>query len=178
MKQSSRKKGFTLIEIIIVIIVMAILAAVSIIAYNNAQSRSRDTIRVNDLSNMNNAIKMYYADQKQYPSFPAGCSGYWSSNTGNHYTNSVCTVANFIPDLVAKGFMSSLPADPGPADNSDPTQNTRFYGYRVDTSNYQNYKIIAHNPEECSAHHDIVDSGYPRDCWAWAYWGGSNGAGY
>ena len=39
----NKVKGFTLVELLIVIVVIAILAAISIVAYNGIQQRSRDS---------------------------------------------------------------------------------------------------------------------------------------
>ncbi|MCA9336234.1 prepilin-type N-terminal cleavage/methylation domain-containing protein, partial [Candidatus Saccharibacteria bacterium] len=44
-----RLSGFTIVELLIVIVVLAILAAITIVAYNGIQQRSRDSIRKSDL---------------------------------------------------------------------------------------------------------------------------------
>ncbi|MCA9336117.1 prepilin-type N-terminal cleavage/methylation domain-containing protein, partial [Candidatus Saccharibacteria bacterium] len=45
----NKKTGFTIVELLIVIVVIAILAAITIVAYNGIQQRSRDSIRKSDL---------------------------------------------------------------------------------------------------------------------------------
>ncbi len=57
------KKGFTLIELVIVIGILAILATVVILVLNPAQllAQARDTQRISDLSSIRNAIALYLA---------------------------------------------------------------------------------------------------------------------
>ena len=50
------KNGFTIVELLIVIVVIAILAAISIVAYNGIQDRSRQAKIKSDLSLLNRAI--------------------------------------------------------------------------------------------------------------------------
>ena len=58
------KKGFTLLELLIVIGILAILATVAIIIINPAEllRRSRDSARISDLSSLKSAIGMYLTD--------------------------------------------------------------------------------------------------------------------
>ena len=57
------KKGFTLIELIIVIGILAILATVVVLVLNPAQllAQARDSQRMSDLSSVKNAIALYLA---------------------------------------------------------------------------------------------------------------------
>ena len=57
----SPKKGFTLLELLIVIAIMAILAAVAIFVLNPAETlrETRDAQRVSDLATMKTAIALY-----------------------------------------------------------------------------------------------------------------------
>ena len=45
MISSNKTKGFTLVELLIVIVVIAILAAISIVAYNGVTNKARDDER-------------------------------------------------------------------------------------------------------------------------------------
>lgn len=59
----NKVKGFTLVELLIVIVVIAILAAISIVAYNGITQRARDTQRATDAGNLAKAIVNYNADK-------------------------------------------------------------------------------------------------------------------
>jgi type II secretion system protein G len=64
---SSRRQGFTLIELMIVIIVIAILALIVIPAVAKASQRAKEsTLRAN-LGIMRSAIQLYYADVNANP---------------------------------------------------------------------------------------------------------------
>ena len=60
----SRKKirGFTIVELLIVIVVIGILAAITIVAYNGIQNRAHDTAVQNDLSNISKKMELYKID--------------------------------------------------------------------------------------------------------------------
>jgi prepilin-type N-terminal cleavage/methylation domain-containing protein len=55
------KKGFTLLELLIVIAILAILATVVILVMNPAESikRARDTQRISDMDNLKSALLLY-----------------------------------------------------------------------------------------------------------------------
>jgi prepilin-type N-terminal cleavage/methylation domain-containing protein len=48
---SSDKKGFTIVELLIVVVVIAILAAITIVSYNGIQNRTHDSVVKSDLEN-------------------------------------------------------------------------------------------------------------------------------
>lgn len=58
---NSMKKGFTLLELIIVIGIIAILGTVAILVLNPAQlfAQARDTTRISDLDTVNKALGLY-----------------------------------------------------------------------------------------------------------------------
>jgi len=75
------KNGFTIVELLIVIVVIGILAAITIVAYNGIQSRARDTQRASDISVINKALELYRVNNGQYPyPTPAGSDGGWESS--------------------------------------------------------------------------------------------------
>lgn len=64
----SNQRGFTIVELLIVIVVIAILAAISIVAYNGIQNRANDTTIINDLANIKKKIELYKIDNSDlYP---------------------------------------------------------------------------------------------------------------
>ncbi|MGE0072614.1 MAG: type IV pilin protein, partial [Thiomonas sp.] len=65
-RSMQRNRGFTLIELMIVVAVVAILAAVAIPAYNQYVARSKLTEAFSGLSAMSVAAQQYYQDNRTY----------------------------------------------------------------------------------------------------------------
>ena len=63
-----QKSGFTIVELLIVIVVIAILAAISIVAYNGIQARAENSKTINGVGAYIKAFNLYVADNGVYPS--------------------------------------------------------------------------------------------------------------
>jgi general secretion pathway protein G len=61
------QQGFTLIELIVVVTIIGILAAVAVSNVKWAQQRARESALRHDLFEMRKAIDDYYADKQKYP---------------------------------------------------------------------------------------------------------------
>ncbi len=68
MKQWARKQtGFTIVELLIVIVVIAILATITIVAYNGIQNRTYDTAIQSDLNSIGKQILSFEIRQGRLP---------------------------------------------------------------------------------------------------------------
>ena len=66
-KRRSREVGFTLVELLIVISLISILAAMGLVQYRNSVMSSKEAVLPTDLFRMRDAIDQYYADKGKYP---------------------------------------------------------------------------------------------------------------
>lgn len=60
--------GFTIVELLIVIVVIAVLAAIVLVAYNGLQVRTHTSAVKSDLSSVSKKFTLYYTDYGYYPS--------------------------------------------------------------------------------------------------------------
>src|SRR5664279_4840927 len=61
------QQGFTIVELLIVIVVIGILAALVITTYNGIQQKGRNTERTTDLKAVQGQLEAYYAQNGRYP---------------------------------------------------------------------------------------------------------------
>ena len=62
------RSGFTIVELLIVIVVIAILATISVVAYSGIQNRTHDTAVKSDLTNLKKLIEAYAVlNGRHYP---------------------------------------------------------------------------------------------------------------
>ncbi len=80
------KKGFTIIELLIVITIIGILLTIAQPTYKSSVKRAKETVLKENLFAMRSAIDQYYADNGSYPMT--------------------------LDDLVQKGYLRSIPKDP------------------------------------------------------------------
>jgi prepilin-type N-terminal cleavage/methylation domain-containing protein len=68
-KIKKNSKGFTIVELLIVIVVIAILAALVLNSFRGVQERARDTKRRTDVNAQASQLEVYYTDNGGYPLF-------------------------------------------------------------------------------------------------------------
>jgi general secretion pathway protein G len=94
----AKQKGFTIVELLIVIVVIGILAAITIVAYNGIQQRGRDAQRKSDLSQISKSLHLYNVDKGNYVDGSDGCAGgngwyhYDYDGAGSQTSVSLCLV--------------------------------------------------------------------------------------
>ena len=134
------KSGFTIVELLIVIVVIGILAAITIVAFNGIQGRARDSQRVQDMNSIIKALEVYKIQNGNYPAaVGTPNAGGWEVSTNG------TTATTFLNALKTSGTVSSIPVDPrNTADTSivnglDPMSSSEkwlyfYYRYAAGTS--------------------------------------------
>jgi general secretion pathway protein G len=79
-------RGFTIIELLVVLSIIVILSTMGMAQYRTSVIRSREAVLKEDLFRMNDAIDQFYADRGQYPAT--------------------------LDALVSEGYMRKIPIDP------------------------------------------------------------------
>jgi type IV pilus assembly protein PilA len=133
----TNNKGFTLVELLVVIGVLAVLLTITLIAINPARqfSQSNNTKRASDVNTILNAVHQYAADNKGQ--LPAGI------------TTTVQNVSSGGADicaLIVTDYVAALPVDPL-TNNGTPVTNC---GVAYDT-NYTIVRSAANNRITVSA---------------------------
>jgi general secretion pathway protein G len=100
----NKSSGFSLIELLVVLALIALMVTISLFALDQARRSSRDARRKTDLETIKNALEIYKSDCHDYPAnlpavgatltgdnTPAGCANsntYLSKTPGDPQTNS------------------------------------------------------------------------------------------
>lgn len=139
-----KNKGFTLVELLVVMAILGILVTLVAGGFRTAQMRGRDSKRKSDLKEIANALEVFYSDHNKYP----------DANDGNGQIQACPYVSGEDNDCIwgaseftdgATVYFKTLPTDP---------VSTQNYVYRsqniVGISENQGYQLFAklENPED------------------------------
>ena len=84
--RARRADGFTMIELLMVMVIVVILAAVGMTQYKNSVTRAEEAVLREDLFRMRDALDQFYADKNKWPADLA--------------------------ELVSEGYLREIPDDP------------------------------------------------------------------
>lgn len=73
----SKQSGFTIVELLIVIVVIGILATLVIVTFSGIQQKARDTKRQTDITALASQLEVYYANNTYYPTLANVASDTW-----------------------------------------------------------------------------------------------------
>lgn len=129
---NSKSKGFTLVELLVVITLIAILIGAGTVSYTNAQRKGRDGKRKTDLKAIQQALELYFQQNGYYP----GADG-WCTYISN---SSITTVKVALEPT----YISRVPTDP-----TTPNQPPDYIYWRQTASRYELASILenSNDPE-------------------------------
>ncbi len=130
------KKGFTLIEILIVVAIIGLLASIILVGLGTFRARGRDARRIADLRETQNGLELYFTKNGYYPDV-----GTWASLTSA---------------LIGAGIgVNAVPNDPTSGWN---------YGYCRPTGITSSYVIAAYLEETGGPYLSQYPSGTSFPC--------------
>lgn len=112
MQRNNARRGFTIVELLVVILVVGILAGIVAVSYSRSSAQARDTKRVADLEEIADAITAYrlrYNDHVTNTTCPGAGNGTgngWFNFQGTGYTKSILSC------LTDKGYLNANTTDP------------------------------------------------------------------
>ncbi|MGW3549240.1 type II secretion system protein [Janibacter hoylei] len=111
-------RGFTIVELLIVVVVIAILAAISIVAYRGVQERARDSQRLQDVKTISKALEMYYVDNGQFPSGSCGSSCPTPKKISAAWATTADGSWSVLEAALVPKYIRALPKDPSASTDS------------------------------------------------------------
>lgn len=102
MNKLSRSRGFTLIEIMVVMVILGLLVAIVAPNIMGRSDEAKVTIAKTQLKNIQSALDLYRLDNSQYPSTQQGLEALVSKPSGSPEPK------NWNPE----GYMKNVPEDP------------------------------------------------------------------
>ena len=118
----AKQTGFTIVELLIVVVVIGVLATIIIVSYSGAQSKAKDARRQNDMHIISGALNLYKSENFVYPTSSLNGPGGWETSSVNPN--------QFLLSLKTKNDLATIPVDP-----INTTAKAYWY-YRYDAGSY------------------------------------------
>jgi prepilin-type N-terminal cleavage/methylation domain-containing protein len=124
--QSPREPGFTLIEILVVIVVIGILAGIAILHLSPLKDKGYTTTMIEDLRNLETAEEAYFIEYATYtPSLPAAT---YMPSANNTYSITSATITGWSAVASTSQPMVSAPSTCHIASGSAETTSSEYPG--------------------------------------------------
>ena len=130
-----KSSGFTLVELLIVMAIIGIIASIGLGGFYSSQAKARDAKRKANLSQIADALELYYNDKAKYPAAGTGANVGKIMGCGAGGTT-VCTWGEtaFSNTTTGTVYMTKLPTDPLP---------DRYKYYYKTASSNSKYQLYA-----------------------------------
>lgn len=130
-------RGFTIVELLVVIVVIAILAAIGTMAFSGVQERARNAQRAADVNTITKALEAYYVTEGHYPDAVGSTllNAHWSTTADASWSK--------LRDALVPVYISELPTEPIATTGIDFRNNTAGYGYAYYANNGGSYCGVA-----------------------------------
>lgn len=138
----------------VVISIIALFASIITSQINNMREKARDTLRMSNMSSLQNALELYYADHGQYPKTFDGAFGAENRPIGDQYCECCSAPRNTIPGLVPT-YIKEIPKEPTLFCGQNALTHGWYYG-----SDGNNYKFMTHGERSSRFNIDPVWDGF------------------
>lgn len=101
------QKGFTLVELLVVVAIIALLSTLAVVALGSARTKARDAKRISDIKQIQTALELYFTDQNGYP---VAVTGLVLGGTGA----TILSTNGFSDTAGTTTYMGAVPSNPTP----------------------------------------------------------------
>jgi len=124
--ENKYKRGFTIVELLVVVSIISLLASVVLGSLTTARMKGRDARRMEDIHQIQLALSLYYSDNGHYPSggWYYSCNGTWSGL-----------------QAILAPYISSLPVDPVNTSCNGPW-NVGYFTYSYGSTGGDKYDLV------------------------------------
>ena len=175
-----KSRGFTLIELMVVISIIGLLSSVILATLNSAKYSANDARRFSDLRQMEKALDTYYADNGKYPDTKeSGGAVRWSSMcsstsglTPSDENHIIGNYSGYPTPAFVGTYIPSVPQDPAWVSG---VNNGNCYAYYSDGANYKFKDWTPSNTNKTNSRvSSFIDPFYINDPlhnpFSWAVW--------